>query len=680
MARGLFWPFLVVVLLVTLVVAMGHAFLAAESSTTGRVPVTDRDPRAVAGVHHTENWPTTRPRHFQQAPMLDAAVSAGKLPPVDQRLPATPLIIIPPESRGPYGGTLARCCPSLGEGLRVEVEWYMNYTGLVRWDPSGTRVIPDLAESVEVSPDARTFTFHLRKSLRWSDGEPFTSQDIRFWWDDIASNSDVTQSTPKFIVPRKPNAASDPNAPKDTARLETPDAQTVRIILDQPNGLLLERMAFEIWATDMTAAPRHYLKEFHQAYRDPADLQREAKAEGFNGWGERLRNRWSWRNPQCPRMGAWVMHTPPPATTVVMERNPYYWKVDPDGRQLPYLDRITFSLADAESIPLKLMRGDSAFQERYLRPKDYALLMAHQTHGGYRVRHYLGASVIGLMLNRGHRDPAMRALMNDGRFGQALSVAVDREELARLFTFGAGHPTQPVPAVTSPYYNAQLAKADTQFDPKLANQLLDEMGCTRGPEGWRMRPDGRPLRLQMETSAQDLVEVGQVVIQAWARAGVAVDIRLLARELYYANKDSANQDVIIDAIGGNETNPLLDPRAYVPGAAESSWSGLYGTWVRTDGVSGERPPEDIIAMADDWKAIEATTDPDVRKQRFADILARQAKVRACIGLYTTLPPFLVVRDDCLNAPMVAAAGWSFRGPGCIAPECLALDPAARRRK
>jgi peptide/nickel transport system substrate-binding protein len=658
--RPLILPLCCVAALVLAIVAAGHAFAAAGRTAERRVPVADRDPQQAVGIARLDAWAADRPRIFQQAPML-----AGRdLPPVADRLPERPQIIIPAESAGPYGGTWSRFSSGLGESLRVEVEWYLNAGGLVRWTGDGTRMAPDLAESYEVSPDARVFTFHLRRGLRWSDGVPFTSDDVRFWFDHVARDLSLSTNAPTPITDAG-------------GTIETPDPLTVRFVLARPNGLLIEKMGSDIWASDLCATPRHYLERFHPSSRPQAELDAEAKAAGAAGWAERFRNRWSWRNPECPRLWAWVMKTPPPATTVVLERNPYYYKVDPDGRQLPYIDRITMTLADAESIPLKLMRGDAALQERYLRAKDYALLMAHQEHGGYRIRHWLGATVTGIFLNRGSKRPALRALINDGRLGRALSLAVDRAELIALFTGGVGRATQAVPHPSSPYADPAAATDALACDPVEAGRLLDAAGCPRGADGVRRMADGEPLRFQVDTFNADLVEPGQVIVQQWAQIGVQADIRLLARELYYARKGAGDHEALLDTVGGNEVDPLLSARAYSPTDPEAPWAGVFASYFRVGSTGAETPPQDLIDTVGHWRAIEGSVDPAVRKQHFAALLQAQRDRRAVIGLYTSAAPALLVRDDMRNVPQVAVSGWVYRSLGASAPESFALDPSRR---
>ena len=661
MIRLLFLPVLCASGLVLAVIAAGHAFARTGEATATRVLVTDRDPRQVAGVHRLQAW-GTRPRVFQQAPMLDSR----DLPPVADRLPADPLVVVPAESMGPYGGTWESFTTSLGEGLHVDVEWYANATGLVRWAPDASGMVADVAESFTAAPDARSITFRLRPGLRWSDGQPFTSADVRFWCDAIAANQEISDNVPAFLANR-------------TGRIETPDPWTVRIVLDQPDSLLLATMGFEMWATDLCAAPRHYLERFLPGPRSAAELSAEAVTAGFASWPERFRNRWSWRNPDCPRLWAWVMKTPPPATTVVLERNPYYGKVDPDGRQLPYIDRVQFTLADPESVPIKVMRGDSALQSRSLRTLDYSMLLKHQRHGRYQVRHWLGTvPSTALTFNRSIRSPWLRPLLNDGRFVRALSLAIDRQELIDLFAFGIGRPRHPAPQEASPYADPALASRDTEHDPATTARLLDELGCRPGPDGMRRAGDGTPIRLMIEVVAPELVQVGQVVVQQWATVGIVAEIRLLARELYYARKGAGEQQCLLESAAGGELDPLLDARAYIPIAPESSWATCWAGWFRPGAERpGDEPPADIQATVADWRAIIASDDPAEHRRRFAAILARGAERRHSIGLFTGLPPWVVVRDDLRNVPAVGLTGWTYRSLGASAPECFALDPSRR---
>ena len=655
-------PIVVASGLVGLVLGAGHLLAPGPAAAMHRVPVVQRDPLRASGFSSVAEWPADRDRVFQEAPMF-----AGRsLPPVAERLPERPQIVVPVEQAGPYGGTWTRFPTTIGEAMRVDVEYYINASCLVRWAADGSRLDPDVAERMEVALDGRSVSFRLRPGLRWSDGSLFTSADVRFWWDHLANDLAVNPNPPMALL-------------SASAALETPDPLSVRFVLARPDALVADRFAFEIWASDLANAPAHYLRRHHPSGgRSTAELNAAAKAAGYPGWAERFRALWSWRNPQCPRLWTWLMKTPPPATTVVLERNPYFRKVDPAGRQLPYIDRIVMSLTDAESVPLKLMRGDSPLQERYLRPKDYALLMADQERGGYRVRHWLGAPLVSVALNRGHRDPEMRRLFTDGRLARALSLATDRVELVRLFVPGVGRATQAVPHPASAFHAADLAGRDTMHDLASAEALLDEIGCVRSADGQRRLPDGRPLRLQFDVLRPDLIEPGQVIAQQWAKAGVAVDVRLYARELYYARKDNSEHDALLDdGGGGNETLPLLDARAYVPGQGDSAWAGLYGTWVKSKGARGLPPPPDLGATLDDWEAITASTDPGERRRRFAAILERAAGHRAVIGLYTLFPPFLVVRDDLRNAPQVAVNGWSFRGLAPSLPEAFALAGGRR---
>jgi peptide/nickel transport system substrate-binding protein len=619
-------------------------------------PSPDRMPSAARDTHRLATWTADRPRAFQQAPMLDGAA----LPPVADRLPNEPLVIVPPEREGPYGGTLNRAVTSLSEPLRIVVEWLFTPEPLVKASPDGRELWPNLATAWEVSPDATTYTLHLRRGVRWSDGEPFTSADVRFWFDDIVHGEGIGTSLPE---------------PFAGARLETPDAYTLIFRFAQPWGQFLQSQISGVWGTEMVNTPRHHLAPLHPAHAPKAQLEAAAVAAGFPSWRERFDAARDWRSTTCPRLWPWLMKLPPPAhTTVVLERNPYYWKVDPAGRQLPYLDRVTFTLTDPEAIVLQAINGDLAVQDRLLPPAAYPLLMAGQAQGRYQIRHWIGndstiAAVI--MLNHNHPDPVMRSLLADARFSRALSLAIDRDEINRIIFRGQGVPRALAPADASPFANPEQAKAWISHDPTAAGRMLDELGCPMGSDGVRRRPDGTPFFLTIDNRGVD-GPVSQLVAEHWTRIGVRTVGKTMARTLYYDRKAASVQDAIA-ADGGMDMNPTLAADVYVPISGESNWGATWAQWFQTKGAAGEEPPGDVRAMMDAYRQIQATSDVAEQRRLFDQILAAHREHPYVIGVVALPMIICLVRDDVRNVPAVAATGWQFRAPSNLAPECWSLD-------
>src|SRR5690625_1807451 len=412
-------------------------------------------------AHHTvREWSEKEPFRFHQAPLLHEKSKNGELPPVEQRLPKNPLVIIPPEQTGPYGGNWNQFGTSPSD---IEVMSTLSYETLIRWDPLLHDFLPNLAADWSIGEEARIFTFHLREGIRWSDGEPFTADDVLFWHEKVLLNKNLTPFLSKIF-----------SRGGEVMKVEKLDRFTVRFSFKEPHGLFLQWIANPLFE-EAVKFPKHYLKQFHPDFADPKLLETEARKRGFSSWHQLFRDLASWRNPEKPSLDAWILKQPPPAKQIIFERNPFYWKVDPKGNQLPYLDRVTFEILSPETMSLRFLRGDAGMQFRHVDPLRYPLFMEHRSEGNYRVLKWISSTGSGvLMPNLNHRDPVLKKLLNDRRFRIALSHAIDREEINETRYRSLGKPMQLGPTSTSPLFHEKYIEAHTAFDPKKADRLLDE--------------------------------------------------------------------------------------------------------------------------------------------------------------------------------------------------------------
>lgn len=641
-------------------------------SATSRIPRAERAERAAApvkphapvGHHGVEEWPPARGRDaFREAPALAELVEAGKLPPVAERLPQDPLAIRPPEQCGPYGGTWARFATSVGDIGVFEAR--LAYEGLVRWDPMGREIWPNLAVRWEVADGGRTYTFWLRRGVRWSDGEPFTADDILFWYEDMLLNQELTP-----VIPREWRCGDRP------VQVEELDDYTIRFRFAEPKGLFLKRLASGL-GYNIVGYAKHYWRQFHPRYAPLEELQAQAQAEGVGKWYRLWRKRASYvSNPDRPFLWAWVVRTPAPAQPVVFERNPYYWKVDPEGNQLPYIDRLTFEIYDPELINMKAVEGAVGMQSRHIEFSNFPLFRAKQQSGGYRVLEWInaGGGTLNIALNLNHRDPVMRDIIGDRRFRIALSVAMNRDELNEVGFFGMGMPRQVCPPASSPYYVPEYETAHIQYDPELANRLLDEMGLAkRDRKDIRLRPDGEPIRLFIDmASMSGNAQLMELVAEYWTAVGVKTDLKLLARGLFYQRKAGLMHDVGI-WWPSDEQEPTIDPRWFLPYTVESIQAIDYSRWFRTDGAQGPEPPAPIRRCIELYHQIEGETDTRTQIRLFKDIIELNREHLWVIGTIGDIPAAVIVKDDFRNVPDKAIAGWIFRTPGNTAPECYALS-------
>ena len=631
-----------------------------------RIRPPERHPRGPKKVHRVAEWPAERGRDFHEAPMLARRVAAGELPPVAERVPENPLVVVPPEHCGPYGGTWARF--ATGPTDIGVFEARLAYDGLVRWDAMGRRILPNLATRWKVEEGGRVYTFWLRRGVRWSDGQPFTADDIMFWYEDILKNEELTP-----VVPR------DFRRGGEVVALEKLDDYTIRFRFKEPHGLFLQMMASGLSYVPVRY-PAHYLKHFHARYVPKEKLEAQAREHGFQLWFQLFFDRMDWRNPQCPRLWPWIVKRPPPARPVVFERNPYYWKVDPEGNQLPYIDRMTFEIYDIETINLKAINGEMGMQGRHLSFDNYPLFMENRRKGRYRVLHWIssggGENILAINLN--HKDPVLRRIFADKRFRIALSLAIDRREINELAFFGIGQPRQVCPPPASPYYDPDYEKAHIEYDPERANRLLDEMGLARrGPDGIRLRPDGKPLAIQIEVPSVFVnYRIFELIASYWTAVGVKTDAKLEARQLFYTRKAALLHDVGTWG-SADEMLPVIDPRWFIPFSLESIHAIGYARWFNTDGRQGEDPPPAIRRCLDLYRQIQMTPDPAEHIRLFKEILRLNRENLWIIGTVGNVPAIFLVKETFRNVPEVAISGWVFRTPGNTAPECYAIEEDKR---
>ncbi|MBM3524571.1 MAG: ABC transporter substrate-binding protein, partial [Alphaproteobacteria bacterium] len=426
----------------------------------------------------------------KEAPDVAKLVADGKLPKLADRLPADPLVI-KVDKVGKYGGSLRR-------GLRGSADHngilrMVGNQGLVRWNLAFTEVLPNVAARWDVNADSSEFTFHLRKGMKWSDGKPFTADDVVFSIEDCVKNSELYKSTPSVLsIGGKPVTVS------------KVDDSTVRFAFAGPYALFLEMLATPL-GQHPTLFPKHYGSQFHPKYNPSVgDL---VKAANLSDWPSLFRARMGdieipsrWSNPDKPVLDPWVVKDPYTggATRVVMERNPYFWQTDHEGNQLPYIDRVTFGISqDVESLMLDAISGRLDIQDRHIDTlQNKPTLSQNMQRGGYRLVELISSSAqqMQMYLNLTHKDAKLREMFSNKEFRQALSLGINRKEIIDIVYLGQSEPFQTGPRPGHPWFHEKLSRQFTQHDPKQAAAILDRIGYNRkDSQGFRLRPDGQKV-------------------------------------------------------------------------------------------------------------------------------------------------------------------------------------------
>lgn len=582
-----------------------------------------------------------------EPPFLAARVASGALPPVAARLPAVPAVAAPTypwQSIGRHGGDL-RVLMTRARDTRML--YVYGYARLVRFTPDLT-LQPDLLERFEVDPDQRTFTLHLRPGHRWSDGHPFTTEDFRYWWEEKANNRDLSPLGPPvaLLVDGEPPT------------VEILDPVTVRYRWTRPNPYFLPLLAgarpIEIYL------PAHILRLCHPHYADPAALERLVKAAGVKSWAH-LHNRIDdmnrFDNPDLPTLQPWMITTPPPSERFLFVRNPYYHRIDPDGRQLPYLDRVVMSIADTKLIPAKTGAGEADLQARYLRFDTYTFLKAAEARTRTQVRLWrsgIGAEM-ALYPNLNARDPVWRALLRDVRFRRALSLGINREEINQVIYYGLATPSNNTVLDVSPLWRDEYRTRWAGFDLAAAAALLDQIGLPRAGDGMRLLPDGRPLQLIVETAGDrsEEADILELIADGWRHLGIRLLVRPIQIDVL-RSRVYAGDAVMVASLGLDNGIPTaaMSPRDLAPTAQVHYQWPKWGQYFETRGASGEKPAlpeaERLLTLLRAW---ETAPDEAGRRDAWQAMLASHAESQFTIGLVNSVPQPVVVRANLRNLPV-----------------------------
>jgi peptide/nickel transport system substrate-binding protein len=583
-----------------------------------------------------------------EVPALAARVAGGELPAQVRRLPERPLVVTT-EADARYGGELRLL---IGTPKDLKLAFVYGYARLVRFDPN-YQLVPDIAERVDVKEGGRSFTFHLRKGHRWSDGAPFTSADFAYFWKHVANDPDLSPGGPPplLLVDGEPPV------------VEFPDALTVRYRWSKPNNLFLLDQAGAY--PTLLYRPAHYLRQFHKAFTDAEKLTQLAKKGRQRNWAALHNKRdamYVMDNPEQPTLQPWKPINSPPADVFTAERNPYFHRVDQRGRQLPYIDRLVMVLADKAVIPVKASTGEADLQARYLNFDQITFLRKNEPRASYRVYLWSTASSCAVCLypNLTTNDPVMRKLFLDRRFRRALSLAINRDEINKILFFGLGVIGQNT-VLRSPAQHEDPRMAFARFDLAQANRLLDEMGLTaRDAKRFRLRPDGQRLDLIVETAGEssEQVDVLELVADTWAQIGIELLIRPSQREVFRRRVSSgeAVMSVSNSDLFGLPT-PDMSPLELAPvNSMQLQWS-QWGLWYETKGRSGEEPPavaRRLTALYDDWLR---SNDRTERARIWGEMLDINAEEVFSIGIVGgTLQP-VVVKNGLRGVPERGVFSW-----------------------
>jgi peptide/nickel transport system substrate-binding protein len=587
-----------------------------------------------------------------ETPSLADKVKAGGLPPVGQRIPAAPAIVkefAGSDGLGHCGGQLNMLIANARDTRLMTL--YCN-ARLIVYDWH-FKLQPDILESYQ-DKDGREFTFKLRAGHKWSDGHPFTTEDFRYYWEDIANVKELTKHGPSVVL------LVDGKPPK----VEIIDELTIRYSWEKPNPYFIasQAQAAPLWLF----RPSHYLKKFHAKYAPEAEILKSAKGgqETWNSIHKRLDTMYYDNNPDLPTLNPWMLTTAPPSTRLVYERNPYYYRVDEKGHQLPYVDSVVLTQVAANLVPAKAGLGESDLQCRYLNMRDYTFLRksSQQSHVQVLLWEEGSGSQLALYPNLNTRDETWSAVNRDVRFRRALSLAIDRSEINQVIFLGLAKPSNNTIMPQSVLFKPEYAAKWANYDPALAGKLLNEAGLDkRNGEGIRLLPDGRPAIIVVEhqSDLSEDVDTLSLIADQWKKVGLKLIAKPQTLENFRLRVYAGN--AVMTAYGGITTaspTPDISPKEFAPTMLGGLQWPRWGMFIESKERQGEAcDMADACQLLDLLHQWETATNEAGRREVWEKMLTINMEQVFSIGTVNGVRQPVVVGEKVRNVPKKGYYAW-----------------------
>ncbi len=582
------------------------------------------------------------------------------LPPVEERLPSEPLVIQPYNEIGTYGGRLRGISKSPESGTSDVLS--VRHVNLFRMSEDLQTVVPEVASGWEYNADFTELTVFLREGMKWSDGEPFTSEDVAFWYNDIKLNTEFYESVESVWI-----YGGEP------MKVEAIDATTVKFSFaaPAPNFVTFLSVTYR-----QPYQPKHFLSQFHPAYNPEANAN--AQANGFDNWVGQFKLYFhDWKDSYHPFDGpVGTRFVVPTLEAVVLVEetpefrlyvaNPYFFMVDTAGNQLPYYNDLKEIYSeDAEITILKFINGELDYRAQSIELPNYPELKQNEADV-YRV--FLTPTVgemVYYFFNITHQDPEMAKIFGDIRFRQAMSLAINRPEMKELVFLGQGEIQQalPIDPMTANFVSEEALTQFTQYDPAAANALLDEMGLTaRDANGFRLRLNGKPFVVLLEYAPQGgPLQVHELTGRYWEAVGVRVLLKEVSSDLYRADTSGNKHDIATWRNGGVAVS--IDTQLMVPpfGSYLDIRTGVqWDQWVQSNGTEGIEPPADVkrlYDLAEEWKSYPLGSEENSRVG--AEIIQIFADNFFEMGLVGAVPSPVIVSNHVGNFREFTAKSGSY---------------------
>ena len=592
---------------------------------------------------------------YSESPLLSKMVKNGKLPPVESRLPQTPRVIDFAGRNleiGKFGGTLKMLMARAKDARQMTV---YGYARLLIYKPKTFEFQPDILQSFDVI-QGKKFIFNLRPGHKWSDGHPFTAEDFRYWWEDVANNPKLSPVGPPKVM------KVDGKLPQ----FRILDNLSIQYEWEKPNPDFLAALA---GASPLYIyRPAHYMRQFHENFTANSELQKlvtTAKQRNWAALHNKMDNLYRNDNIDLPVLQPWVCISKSSSNRLRFKRNPFFHRIDPKGQQLPYIDEFIFSIASNKLISAKTGTGEVDLQARYLRFDDYTFLKKGEDRSPYSTRLWTTAkgSHLALFPNLNHKNKVLRSIMQDVRFRRALSMAVNRYEINQVIYYGlaieGNNTVLPESPLYKPYYRSKWA----QLNLKSANQLLDDMGLIkRDSRGIRLLPDGNPLNLIIETAGEstEQTDILELIHDSWLKIGIKIYSKPSQRNVFRNRIFSGETAISIwSGIENGLASANSSPAEFAPTTQQLLQWPKWGQHFETGGKAGQIPNDpfamELLKLYRDWRAEPVFAK---RKDIWEKVLDIHTEQVYSIGLIAGVLQPVVVSNNLKNVPIKGIYNWN----------------------
>lgn len=588
---------------------------------------------------------------YGEAPSLAEQVAAGELPTVEERISSEPMVVIPLNEVGTYGGRIRTAATSLTTGSAET--WTGRTQGLLTIGSDLSTIVPNIAKGYEYNEDCTELTIYLREGMKWSDGEDFNADDFQFYYDAILCNDDILPSKPSQFM-----------SGGEVMQFTKVSDYEIKYTFAEPNPSIVVYFAQNNrMYLSVPFAPEHYLSQYHIQYNENAGEL--AKELGYATWVEcflgiypdEVQGR---LDTNLPCVDPWVLTSVDDIGNKFFERNPYYWKVDTEGNQLPYIDGQDRLLYDRDTINIKMLAGEFDVGLQFTNLNDYQLYQENAEANDYRVDLWTdtrGQVLLAMRFNLDIEDENKKALFNNLAFREGISVAINRDEINEVMWKGLAVSRKAIVSPTVSFYEEWMGEA--VYNPELAEQKFDEAGL-----GWdanhqyRTYEDGSVVELNLIHCPLDGdVKSGLEMMKNHLEAvGIKTNVQIIDQTLY-SEKYAANElDFWIwNLDSGTEFGFYSYPMLYGPDANE------YGKYIDSNGIEGIEPSDEYTAYYKLSQEFQKTLmGTDKYTELGTELLTMISENYWNIGIAGLVPQPVIIKNGLKNTPELGVYDYDYR--------------------